>query len=242
MGFHGKAGLSGLAYDATSDTMYASETFEDALYTIDLGNGTVSFIGNFNAASGVQIGVGLEFDPTLGLFASDNKASATVDDVLFRIDTGTGAATLVGPINAGNVLGLAFVSESLGTKHCTANPNSTGSPADISASGSSSSSSGDLTLTSAPVPDQNGIFFHGMSQAQNPFGNGFLCTTGDLARGAVLQVSGNLASYTYDNSDAKHSLAAYVGNTRHFQYWFRDPMGGGAFFNTSNAISIAVLP
>jgi hypothetical protein len=130
----------------------------------------------------------------------------------------------------------------IGTKYCTANANSTGSPADLSASGSASSGAGNLTLTSAPVPNQNSIFFHGMSQTQVPFGNGFLCTTGNIVRGAVVMGAGNVATYTYDNSNAQHSLAAFVGTTRNFQHWFRDPMGGGAFFNLSNAISIAIAP
>jgi Tol biopolymer transport system component len=130
----------------------------------------------------------------------------------------------------------------IGWEYCTANVNSTGSPADLSASGSASSGAGDLTLTSAPVPNQNGIFFHGMNQSQLPFGNGFMCTTGGIARGAVIQAAANVAAYTYDNSDAKHGLAGFVNTTRNFQYWFRDPMGGGALFNTSSAISIPVLP
>ena len=130
----------------------------------------------------------------------------------------------------------------LGTKYCVANPNSAGAPADISASGSASSSAGDLTLTSTPVPNQNGIFFHGMNQAQNPFGNGFMCTTGGIVRGAVVMAVGNVATYTYDNSDARHSMGAFIGTTRNCQHWFRDPPAGGAFFNTSNAISIAILP
>jgi hypothetical protein len=124
------------------------------------------------------------------------------------------------------------------TKYCTANSNSTGSPADLAASGSNSSSAGDLTLTSAPVPNQNSIFFHAANQAQLPFGNGFLCATGGIVRGAVVQGVANSASYTYDNSNAKHSLSGFVGQTRNFQHWFRDPMGGGAFFNTSNALTI----
>ncbi len=49
----------------------------------------------------------------------------------------------------------------IGTKYCTANANSTGSPADLSASGSASSGAGALMLTSLPVPNQFGIFFHG---------------------------------------------------------------------------------
>jgi Tol biopolymer transport system component len=130
----------------------------------------------------------------------------------------------------------------VGTKYCIANANSTGSSADLSAFGSASSGAGDLTLTSLPVPNQFGIFFHGMNQSQNPFGNGFMCTTGGIVRGAVVLGVGNVATYTYDNSDAKHSLGGFVSTTRNFQHWFRDPMGGGAFFNTSNAVSILIEP
>ena len=137
---------------------------------------------------------------------------------------------------------LEHVGGGIGTKYCVANANSTGAPADLSASGSSSSSAGDLTLTSAPVPDQNSIFFHGANQSQTPFGNGFMCTTGNITRGAVVPGVANSASYTYDNSNSQHSLAAFIGTTRNFQHWFRDPMGGGAFFNLSNAMSISITP
>ncbi len=130
----------------------------------------------------------------------------------------------------------------VGTKYCTANPNSTGSPADLSASGSASSGASYLALTSMPVPDESGIFFHGTNPAQVPFGNGFMCTTGGIVRGVVVTGVGNVAAYVYDNSDAKHSLAAFVGSTRNFQHWFRDPAAGGAFFNTSNAMAIAIAP
>jgi hypothetical protein len=125
----------------------------------------------------------------------------------------------------------------VGTKYCTANPNSTGLPADLAASGSASSAAGDLLLDALPVPNQNGIFFHGQNQVQVPFGNGFLCAAGNIIRGAVVLGAGNQASYLYDNSDNKHSLAGFVGSTRNFQYWFRDPMGGGALYNTSNGMS-----
>ncbi len=137
---------------------------------------------------------------------------------------------------------LEHVAGGIGTKYCTANANSTGSPAELTASGSASSSAGDLTLTSSPVPNQNGVFVHGMNQVQLPFGNGFMCTSGGIERGALVLAAGNAAAYTYDNSDSAHSLAAFVGSTRNFQNWFRDPAGGGAFFNTSNALSITVAP
>jgi hypothetical protein len=236
---HGRPGLAGMAFDASSGTMYVGDFQTGELHTINLTTGVTTLIGSFGV--GIQTGLGLAFDPVLGLFACDNKASGSVDDELFRVDTSTGAATLVGPINAGNVLGLTFPGGDIGVKYCSANSNSTGSPADISAAGSASSSAGDLQLTSAPVPNQNGIFFHGSSQASVPFGNGFLCATSNLSRGEVVLARGNSASYTYDNSVPKRSLGTYVGTTRNFQHWTRDPMGGGALHNTSNAIAIDIL-
>jgi hypothetical protein len=137
---------------------------------------------------------------------------------------------------------LYFGCGPIGTTYCTATANSTGAPADLSAWCSASSSAGSLTLEAAPVPDQSGIFFHGTSQTQIPFGNGFLCTAGGIVRGSVVTAVGGLATYEYDNSDAEHWLSAFTGTTRNFQYWYRDPAGGGAFFNTSNGISIAILP
>jgi hypothetical protein len=136
--------------------------------------------------------------------------------------------------------------DSLSCKYCAANANSTGAPADIASSGGNSASSGTVSMLSAPVPNQPGIFFHAANQAQAPFGCSFLCATGNVIRGAVITGAGNLATYTYDNSDAKHSLGAFAGQTRSFQYWYRDPMNsancGGATFNTSNALSGTITP
>ena len=136
----------------------------------------------------------------------------------------------------------ATLPDALGTRYCTANANSTGSSAEIFACGSTSSSAGDLTLTSTPVPNQPGIFFHGDNQIQVTFGNGFLCVGGDIKRGRIAFGSGNVATYTYDNSHIKRDLSAHIGTTRRFQHWFRDPMGGGAQFNLSNAVSLNILP
>jgi hypothetical protein len=141
--------------------------------------------------------------------------------------------------------GRAFVylgCEPVGTRYCIATANSTGSPAELSAWCSASSGAGKLRLDATPVPSHHGIFFHGANQVQVPFGNGFLCTSAAIGRGVVLKVFADLATYTYDNSDPKHSLRAFVGATRNFQYWFRDPAAGGAFFNTSDAVSIVILP
>ena len=139
-------------------------------------------------------------------------------------------------------MNLEVVPGGVGTKYCTTNSNSTGSPADLSGSGTASSSAGDLTLDSSPVPNQTGIFFHGSNTVQVPFGNGFLCASGGLKRGSVVGASLNTATYTYDNSNNSRSLSNHIGQTRNFQHWFRDPMGGGAQFNLSNGLSLTILP
>ncbi len=231
--------MAGLAWKTDGTKLYAIHWGSGCLYDVNPVTGNASLIGCGDAAEPLA----LAEDSTTGeLYTAEWQGG--LDMTLARVNPTTGARTVVGTMaGADQIEGLGFgVDEGVGTKYCTANANSTGSPADIGASGSSSSSAGDLTLDAAPVPNQNGIFFHGMNQSQVPFGNGFMCTTGDITRGAVVLGAGNAATYTYDNSDAKHSLAAYVGMTRNFQYWFRDPMGGGAFFNTSNAISIAITP
>ena len=111
VGYHGETGLSGMAFDPITDTMYVADVSGNFLFTIDLGTAALSGVGPFNAVGGDQVGVGLAFDPTQGLFASDNKSSALPDDELYSINPATGQATLVGPINHGNVLGLAFITE-----------------------------------------------------------------------------------------------------------------------------------
>jgi len=130
-------------------------------------------------------------------------------------------------------------------KFCSANNNSTGAPADLTGSGGTSASSGTITMTSAPVPNQPGIFFHAANQNSIPFGCSFLCATGGTVRGSVTGGVANVATYTYDNSDAKHTISTL--GTRSFQYWYRDPMNagncaGGATFNTSNGVTGTITP
>jgi hypothetical protein len=133
---------------------------------------------------------------------------------------------------------------SLGQNYCPIVDNSApGAGAALSASGDTSvSSPTPLTLTATDVPNQFGIFYNGENPNQIPFGNGFQCVTGGIVRGAVVHASGNTISYSYDESDAKHSLAFTQGLSRRFQYWFRDPSAGGAFFNLSDAMCIFIRP
>jgi len=127
----------------------------------------------------------------------------------------------------------------LGDNYCVANPNSTGFPALISASGSASIADNDVTLRSSPVPNQPFIFFFGPNQIQVPFGNGFLCTGGGLTR--ILPpglASGQIAIRAVDLP----SVGITVAGAKNFQCWYRDPAAGGAFFNTSDGLHVIFVP
>jgi hypothetical protein len=120
------------------------------------------------------------------------------------------------------------------SRYCEALVNSTGAPGRLTASGSSQSGSGNqLVLTATDVPDQPGIFFHGPSQIHAPFGNSFLCVGSPIVRLLPPVVaSGGIATRTVDNG------AFVPGQIRNFQYWFRDPQAGGAFYGTTDAASV----
>jgi hypothetical protein len=117
IGFFAPA-LNDLAFDQVNDTMYASTGYApdatQALYTINLASGAVTYKGGFSIAGGVQVGVGLAYDPSLGMFACDNYATATVDDRLYKIDPANAAPTLIGPMNTGSDISLTFAPEPAG--------------------------------------------------------------------------------------------------------------------------------
>ena len=126
----------------------------------------------------------------------------------------------------------------IGTNYCVSVANSTGAPAIIAATGSTSLADNDLTLTAGPVPNQPFLFFHAADQAQIPFGNGFRCAINNVVRlEPVMSATGNVASRTVN-------VTTEVGvlGQRNFQCWYRDPAGGGAFFNLSDAVAITFVP
>ncbi|MFP8871145.1 MAG: hypothetical protein VCB43_06825 [Myxococcota bacterium] len=130
-----------------------------------------------------------------------------------------------------------------GTNYCAANPNSTGAPAHISAGGSDSILANDLVLHASPVPNNPGIFIYGPNQTQTPFGNGFLCLQGQVGflYTPVFAASNNaMRIVDYANLPVGSQISA--GSTWNFQYLYRDPVAGGAKFNTSDGLSITFTP
>ncbi|MDO8348714.1 MAG: hypothetical protein Q7T30_00640 [Planctomycetota bacterium] len=80
----------GLAYDATTGTMYLTSTSLDSLYTLDLTTGTATLVGAYGNASLVMHG--LEYDSSTGIL----YGVSSHDNGLYNIDKTTGVATLIG--------------------------------------------------------------------------------------------------------------------------------------------------
>ena len=134
-------------------------------------------------------------------------------------------------------------SSSLGTNYCSVVPNSSGSPALMSAFGSASVAANNLTLEAQPVPQQPGLFYYGPLQTQLVFGNGFRCVSGQVGRLTVSSPIAGVLSHALDVTNPP-SIAVLItaGSTWNFQAWYRDPAAGGASFNLSDGLEVTFTP
>ncbi|MCP3917573.1 MAG: hypothetical protein GY711_18670 [bacterium] len=127
-------------------------------------------------------------------------------------------------------------------EYCGTTPNSAGTGAVMSFFGTQSISADDANLFVGGAPAfQFGLFLYGLNQTTLPVGDGTLCVDNtfyriqpalqtDLLGQAVLQLD-------FANPPAP---AAQInpGSTWNFQFWYRDPSGGPAGNNLSNALRI----
>ena len=152
------------------------------------------------------------------------------------------------PDSASSIGEINLYPTNVGSPYCVALPNSTGSIASISATGSNCVLLENLTLHASPLPpNQFGVFFYGVDQTQVPFGNGVLCVAGGaggIARLPIEQAGTfgemeHLVDYS-DPPNAANEITA--GSSFNFQAWYRDPAAGGAFFNLSDALAITFRP
>ena len=130
------------------------------------------------------------------------------------------------------------------TNYCTISANSAGAGSVISGSGSTSVAANDFGLSSSANPaGQFGIFYMGENQTNTAFGNGVRCAAGNVTRFSLLQTdgSGNVAT-AIDNTVPPALGKIVAGSTWNWQFWFRDPQGGGANFNTSDGLSVTYCP
>ena len=128
--------------------------------------------------------------------------------------------------------------------YCQTSANSVGSGALISHSGSTSVVANDFgVFSSGNPPNQFGVFYMGLDQVDLPFGNGRRCASGQVTRFPLVQVDAfGIAIYNVDNT-VPPALGKIVANsTWNWQFWYRDPMGGGANFNTSDGLNVQYCP
>ncbi|MCB9915196.1 MAG: hypothetical protein H6828_08615 [Planctomycetes bacterium] len=195
-----------------------------------LGNSVTDLAG---AVSNPTVAAG-----NIGLAGPNYHLTVPVNGVFPFSDPGTGiTATLT--INGTLHADYAWTAPA---SFCPGAVNSTGGSATLSASGTPSLGTGDLVLHCNGLPaNQPGIIFYGPNQVSLPFGNGTRCVGGTLVRLSPLNSGpGGQISQPIVNGVAPISLA--VGDVRHFQFWYRDPAAGGAFFNLSSAVTVEMAP
>ena len=127
-----------------------------------------------------------------------------------------------------------------GGTYCIAAPNSAGPGATIGSQGSVRLSAADLVLTVDGAPaSQFGIFFHGSTRIQAPFGDGFRCVGGGVRRLTIQMINGSgHAERAFDGA------AEGIGPSeeRDFQFWYRDPMAAGSGHNLSDGLAVVFCP
>ena len=142
----------------------------------------------------------------------------------------------------GNTARLVENVPEIGSSYCIAAANSVGPGADIAAFGSALAADDEVLLAVAGLPPgQLGIFIVSDTQAQVPFGDGFLCVGGSVNRILKPQIAGGSGSVQLALELQLPPLAglAVPGADLKFQYWYRDPLGpGGSGFNLSDARQI----
>ncbi len=130
-------------------------------------------------------------------------------------------------------------------RYCVSSWNSVGAGARIGATGSTSVAANDLVLTvDGGPPGKVGVFFYGPKAVQLPLGDGQLCVAGGsvgirrLAPPLLLDPAGSgsraLDLAALPQPPAPDAITA--GSTWRFQFWYRDPTGGPAGSNLSDAL------
>jgi hypothetical protein len=162
------------------------------------------------------------------------------DFVAFGDFDGNHYADLVVTNDVGNSVSVLLNGWDNPSTYCATAPNSVGSGALMGWTGSVKRSANDVTLQVQGAPaNVNGYFFFGHSPQQVPYFNGTLCVGAPVVRiGPVMQTSSSgLAARQLDFMTWPAEMIS-DGSVWNFQFWYRDPAGGGAHTNFSNALRV----
>lgn len=243
----GPSGPSGVFFELAALSSMAQANWTELAVTIDDTGATVLPAG--------WIGFGDEDSMT---FAPILPAGATFASVLAGVDEIriTGAvpgfffSNAAFDMRVDNVAVVATL-PSLGDEICAGEPNSTGLGADLRFTGSDVAAANNLTIEIDSLPlSSMGYVIHseGINIVQNPGGSqGNVCIASNPVGRFSNQVQSSGATGTVSFSPNLTMLplptgfvAAAAGETRYFQYWYRDSIGGAATSNFSSAESVTL--
>jgi hypothetical protein len=125
---------------------------------------------------------------------------------------------------------------------CSTSPNSIGTGAQMFWTGLPNVSINNFELIASGCPvGTSGIFFYGQNATLAPFGNGFRCIGSPIYRlSAVVTDFIGDAHFPVDVHGGPHAIQA--GEAWRFQFWYRNPAGGGAGFNLSDGLLVTFCP
>lgn len=131
---------------------------------------------------------------------------------------------------------------------CPATTNTTGLPGSMSWSGSQGIGANTFTLIASELPlNKTAFFFYGSQPVQVAVGQGWRCAGGSVfrLRPALNSGPGGSISRLLDFSQPPAGSGSGMiqpGMTRYFQAYYRDPAGGGAGFNLTDALEVEFCP
>ena len=127
---------------------------------------------------------------------------------------------------------------------CFTTPNSAGPGAVMDHGGSNRIAANDLVLRAFGCPpNKTGIFFFGSNTTQTALGNGVRCVASPFRRLPAIQTNAlGDAEFALDLSHLPGGEVVHPNDVRYFQLWFRDPPGGGAQTDTSDALEVRFCP
>lgn len=178
-----------------------------------------------------------------GIPDSDEISSGAASDcdADFRLDECQIAQDLTLDLNGNGILDSC---ECWSSTNCIGAPNSVGPGAGMAYTGTLSIGLSNLGLLCTRLPPNgSGLFFYGPTQVQVPFGNGYRCVGGSIFR-MPITVAGpsGIAARSVDYGTLQPAGQITAGSTWNFQYWYRNPAGGGAGFNLSDGLSATFCP
>lgn len=235
------------------DTGFTEYTTYELLDCIVYGNGD-DLVGDDLDVRYCNIGDG-DFTGTNGNLSADPLFWAPeFDDYHLRvgspsIDSGDPTGPLDGDGSIGDQGAFVFTADYAPAprSYCEAGINSTGRGATISSSGSVSQFAGEFTLQATGCPSNRpALFYFGGARVAAPFGAGTRCvgagSTGLFRLGPPLMTdAGGGASRLLDFT-VFPAGTINPGDSRHFQLWYRDPVGPAPGFNLSDGLTAWFLP